>query len=56
MGLEWILINSYLKFAGQKIKLGAFVIAAIFYSFYAVIFGILSNTATFTWKERTYDN
>jgi cellulose synthase/poly-beta-1,6-N-acetylglucosamine synthase-like glycosyltransferase len=51
---EWILLKSFLSFAGCKTSVPVFLAAAILYPFYAVFFGILSNTATFTWKGRTY--
>ena len=58
MGLKMIsecfLLKSYFRFAGLSFRWPAFIFASFFYSLYAVFFGILANSATFTWKGRTY--
>ncbi len=50
---EAILLNSWHKTFRIKFNLSAFFMAGIFYPLYAVFFGILANTVTFTWKGRT---
>ena len=54
--LEWKVLNAYLNFAGMRMSIPAFLTASMLYPLYAVIFGILSNTVTFTWKGRSYSN
>jgi cellulose synthase/poly-beta-1,6-N-acetylglucosamine synthase-like glycosyltransferase len=52
--LEFLLLHDIFRFAGKKMKLLPFFACSILYSIYAVIFGILANTGTYTWKGRKY--
>ncbi len=54
--LEYRLINDIFTFAGKKMDKCAFFVCAILYSPYAVIFGILANIGSYTWKGRRYNH
>ncbi len=52
--LEYILLKDIFNFFNRKWHFGAFVICSLFYSVYAVLFGILSNMTHYSWKGRTF--
>lgn len=56
MFIEWFFLKNVLHFQGKRLSLVGFVFSALFYSFYAVIFGIASNFGTYSWKGRKINN
>ncbi|WP_375577603.1 glycosyltransferase [Marivirga tractuosa] len=53
---EGIFISLILKSQNQRFKLIPFVVLQMFYSFYVLIFGLLANFGSYTWKERNYNS
>src|SRR5699024_8147681 len=53
-GLEYYFIKKVLQTLGKSLYLKHFVVLQGIYSFYVLIFGILTNFGTFKWKERKY--
>ncbi len=51
---EYLFINRIFMFFKEEMKLFPFVVSSLFYSFYALFFGILANTGRYTWKERKF--
>ncbi|WP_340153482.1 glycosyltransferase [uncultured Marivirga sp.] len=53
---EGLFISLILKSQKQKFSLFAFGLLQLFYSFYVVIFGLLANFGSYSWKERKYNS
>jgi cellulose synthase/poly-beta-1,6-N-acetylglucosamine synthase-like glycosyltransferase len=54
--LEYFFINDIFNFGKRRMDIIPFILCAIFYSFYAVFFGIMANVGNYTWKGRQYKN
>jgi cellulose synthase/poly-beta-1,6-N-acetylglucosamine synthase-like glycosyltransferase len=53
---EGIFISSILKSQGKRFKQDIFTILQLFYSPYVLIFGLLANFGSYTWKKRKYNS
>jgi cellulose synthase/poly-beta-1,6-N-acetylglucosamine synthase-like glycosyltransferase len=53
---EALFISIILKSQSKKFKLTVFVFLQLFYSLYVLIFGLLANFGSYTWKERKYNS
>ncbi|MGM0580356.1 MAG: glycosyltransferase [Bacteroidota bacterium] len=53
---EGIFISFILKSQNRAFKLDVYAFLQLFYSFYVLIFGLLSNFGSYTWKERKYNS
>jgi biofilm PGA synthesis N-glycosyltransferase PgaC len=53
---EGVFISFILKSQKQKFNLFAFAVLQLFYSFYVVIFGLLANFGSYSWKDRKYNS
>jgi cellulose synthase/poly-beta-1,6-N-acetylglucosamine synthase-like glycosyltransferase len=51
--MEWLLIREVSRSLKEKIRLQNVVALFIFYPFYVLFFGIISNFGTYYWKGRT---
>ncbi len=52
--MEYILIDDIFNFNNRKVATWPFLFCALFYSIYAVTFGIIANTGHYSWKGRKY--
>jgi cellulose synthase/poly-beta-1,6-N-acetylglucosamine synthase-like glycosyltransferase len=52
--LEVVFAKSVEVKLGSRFGLGVFLLSQAFYSFYAVIFGVLANFGKYDWKGRTF--
>ncbi|WP_296620824.1 glycosyltransferase [Marivirga sp.] len=53
---EGIFISLILKSQDKEFKFIAFVFLQLFYSLYVLIFGLLANFGSYTWKERKFNS
>lgn len=53
-GMEFIFLRNVFGFINRRMNVFAFLLSSIFYSVYAVIFGIAANFGKFKWKGRSY--
>ena len=53
---EGIFISLILKSQNKEFKLIPFAFLQLFYSLYVLIFGLLANFGSYTWKERKYNS
>lgn len=53
---EGIFISLILKSNGKTFRFSAFALLQVIYSFYVLIFGLLSNFGSYTWKKRKYNS
>jgi len=51
---EGIFIFLILKSQNQIFRMGYFTLLQLFYSLYVLIFGLIANFGSYTWKERKY--
>ena len=52
--LEWNFLKRVLSRMNEKPKWKPFLVSQIFYSFYAILFGLLANFGKYQWKGRSY--
>jgi cellulose synthase/poly-beta-1,6-N-acetylglucosamine synthase-like glycosyltransferase len=53
---EGIFISLILKSQGSTFRIFYFIILQLIYSFYVIIFGLLANFGSYTWKKRKYNS
>ncbi len=53
---EGIFISLILKSQAKGFKLSSFAFLQLFYSLYVLVFGLLANFGSYSWKERKYNN
>jgi len=52
--MEYLLISNIFNFGKRKMGIWPFLICSLFYSIYAVTFGIIANAGQYSWKGRKY--